>query len=138
MKVCAACKKAKTLKQFPQRGGRKCKACCNRNSKKRWREKNKTKLSQFYIGGQRKANKELLNQLKNAPCADCKQNFPQCVMDFDHARGKKLRNVSRMIDGPLDQLLAEIEKCDLVCSNCHRVRTFNRRRVGVEGFCTSG
>jgi hypothetical protein len=38
--------------------------------------------------------------------------------------------------GGFDALVAEIEKCDLVCANCHRIRTFtrqqNRRRVKRE------
>ena len=46
-------------------------------------------------------------------------------MDFDHARGEKSLNVSRLRNGRLawSRLLAELDKCDVVCANCHRVRT---------------
>jgi hypothetical protein len=45
-------------------------------------------------------------------------------MDFDHVRGEKLGNISRM---SLKQALAELWKCELVCATCHRERTTNRR-----------
>lgn len=47
-------------------------------------------------------------------------------MDFDHVRGVKLANVSRLIAAPTHLLLAEIEKCELVCAACHRTRTSSR------------
>ena len=62
------------------------------------------------------------------PCADCKSRFPHYVMDFDHRDDKtKSDIVSRLINQlSWKRLLAEIEKCDLVCANCHRIRTFAR------------
>jgi predicted HNH restriction endonuclease len=29
----------------------------------------------------------------------------------------------------IEQVLRELEKCELVCSNCHRIRTHRRREV---------
>ena len=48
-------------------------------------------------------------------------------MDFDHVRGKTA-GISRLLQAnvSMTRLLAEIAKCDLVCSNCHRIRTWNR------------
>lgn len=56
---------------------------------------------------------------------DCGQSYPSYVMDLDH-RGDKVRNVARMVSLGLGEatVLAEIAKCDVVCSNCHRLRTF--------------
>ena len=49
-------------------------------------------------------------------------------MDFDHRDPMtKVRNVTRMIVGSIDRMLAEAAKCDIVCANCHRLRTFERR-----------
>lgn len=48
-------------------------------------------------------------------------------MDFDHVRGVKKYNISTAIfknNYSVDRVLLEINKCDLVCSNCHRIRTF--------------
>ena len=67
--------------------------------------------------------------LKDRPCHDCGQTFPPECMDFDHRDGTtKADNVSRLLHS-WPALLAEIAKCDLVCANCHRIRT--RRRLHV-------
>ena len=47
-------------------------------------------------------------------------------MDFDHLRDKKF-NISNSMGMPEAALLAEIAKCEVVCSNCHRIRTEKRR-----------
>jgi len=46
-------------------------------------------------------------------------------MDFDHVRGKKLKAVGQLLTSrSLAVVIAEIAKCDLVCANCHRERTY--------------
>jgi hypothetical protein len=52
-------------------------------------------------------------------------------MDFDHISGEKKNNVGTMVaHGHSRQaVMDEIAKCDLVCANCHRIRTRNR---GIE------
>lgn len=62
---------------------------------------------------------------KNVPCTDCGIKYPSYVMDFDHVRGEKQFNIGSY---PLTTipLAKEIEKCDVVCSNCHRERTHKR------------
>jgi len=60
---------------------------------------------------------------------DCGGQFPPYVMDFDHRPGEqKAYAVSEMVSRMVrwEKIEAEVAKCDLVCSNCHRVRTFNR------------
>jgi len=69
-------------------------------------------------------------QLKaSSCCSDCKGFYPACVMDFDHVRGKKMANIAQMVTSgySLKTLMAEIAKCELVCANCHRVRTYERQ-----------
>jgi hypothetical protein len=71
---------------------------------------------------------DLLDQLRAVPCKDCGDRFAPCSMDFDHRDpATKVRSVTRMIVGTIERLLAEVEKCDIVCANCHRLRTFERR-----------
>jgi hypothetical protein len=50
-------------------------------------------------------------------------------MDFDHVEGIKVRDVSRMVgDGAhIWTIMREIRKCNLVCANCHRLRTAYRQ-----------
>jgi hypothetical protein len=70
----------------------------------------------------------ILRALREAPCHDCGQRFPWYVTEFDHTRGQKSFNVSKSMSKPMTKLNEEIEKCDLVCANCHKVRTHNRRQ----------
>lgn len=51
-------------------------------------------------------------------------------MDFDHITGDKDRSVIEMAFAAVsvEKLQAEIDKCEIVCSNCHRNRTHMRRQ----------
>ncbi len=77
-----------------------------------------------------------IQKLKSVPCMDCKTIYPHCVMDFDHVpeRGKKKRNIAcmtnRSVEAPTFQ--AELKKCDVVCANCHKIRTYKRMQSGVD------
>jgi hypothetical protein len=70
---------------------------------------------------------EIMRAAKDKPCADCGVHYPYYVMDFDHREGEdKLANVTRLRYMSEDTLRAEIAKCDVVCANCHRERTWKR------------
>ena len=75
----------------------------------------------------------LVAELKSNPCTDCGGQFPHVVMDFDHVRGIKSGIISRMSKGRMARakLLDEIDKCEVVYANCHRLRT-NLRLKGLE------
>lgn len=75
--------------------------------------------------------KAMLNEEKNKPCADCGARYPPYAMDFDHVRGEKFRDVSEMFRRRFawSKIKAEIDKCELVCATCHRLRTLARRQV---------
>jgi hypothetical protein len=69
-----------------------------------------------------------MDKLKSRPCHDCGRVFPPYVMDWDHRDPSQKRFVvggSNRLRNWKD-LVAETEKCDLVCSNCHRIRTHKR------------
>lgn len=69
--------------------------------------------------------RKIIQELKSVPCVDCGKTFPPECMDFDH-KGYKSFNISRVGSHGLISILKEIEKCDIVCSNCHRIRTNKR------------
>ena len=73
-----------------------------------------------------------LVQLKSAPCMDCGGTFPPECMDFDHVRGTKSFNVGENFYISEEKLLAEVAKCDLVCANCHRIRTVKTKRLQAQ------
>ncbi len=70
----------------------------------------------------------LLSQIKNRPCADCCGWFEPCQMDFDHRPGtNKVADIAWLkYKVSISTLMAEIQKCDVVCANCHRLRTQER------------
>lgn len=73
----------------------------------------------------REAKRQWLREQKNIPCQDCGHRYPFFVMDFDHREDeKKDGTIARMVAvWSWAKLKAEIAKCDIVCSNCHRIRT---------------
>jgi hypothetical protein len=108
-----------------------------------WVRANKATLGWFTAGvspridekrAYSKAHTELLAKLREVPCLDCRRRFPFYVMQFDHRDGTKKRyTVSQMISrAGTKTILAEVAKCDIVCANCHRDRTY-RRRLGPAG-----
>lgn len=76
------------------------------------------------------SRKQYINSLKEGkPCTDCGLYFPVWCLDFDHVRGNKVNSVSQMTYASLADITEEVSKCELVCANCHRVRTDQRRNV---------
>lgn len=70
----------------------------------------------------------LRDEAKSRPCADCGHTYGPWVMQFDHRPGeRKLGNVADLVRiKSKRKLLEEIEKCDVVCANCHAERTHSR------------
>lgn len=69
-----------------------------------------------------------LQAQKSRPCADCGGTFDPVCMDFDHRPGEvKLFGIAHGASRKLDKVIAEMAKCDLVCANCHRIRTHRLR-----------
>jgi hypothetical protein len=70
-----------------------------------------------------------IRELKeNNPCVDCGKKYLACVMDLDHVVGEKLLSIGQMMGQRVsdEDVLTEVQKCELVCSNCHRIRTWKR------------
>lgn len=63
-----------------------------------------------------------------SPCKDCGERYPYYVMQFDHVRGEKKFNLYKAGHDvtALSTIQEEIEKCDVVCANCHAERTYRR------------
>ena len=70
--------------------------------------------------------KWLYEQKEKSPCMDCGTCYPYYVMDYDHLKEKNM-NISEIINsGSISRLKTELGLCELVCANCHRIRTFAR------------
>lgn len=64
---------------------------------------------------------------KNRPCFDCQGWFEPCQMDFDHRPNEIKRfELCHSTQYSMRNVALEAKKCDLVCANCHRLRTKRR------------
>lgn len=72
-----------------------------------------------------------IHEAKDQPCRDCEVKYPFYVMQFDHVRGEKKFDIGSAIWGyvRMDDLLDEISKCEVVCANCHAIRTYTRAHL---------
>ncbi len=60
------------------------------------------------------------------PCLDCGEPDP-VVLEFDHLRDKPFAVGAGLPYRGWQSILDEIDKCEVVCANCHRRRTAQRR-----------
>jgi hypothetical protein len=70
-------------------------------------------------------NREIVREhLSQHPCVDC-GNGDVRVLDFDHVRGIKRGNMCDLVRGSfgVQTIMREIEKCEIRCANCHRIKT---------------
>jgi hypothetical protein len=152
MKMCKRCDVPKSLEEFVRSTntlsgrGSLCLICDRERVRERRSdpvERHKDRVAALsyrhgHLEAQRRRDREgmrakqaWLNTLKESPCVDCLASFPPCCMDFDHVRGGKFRGIGEMLGFTKDCILAEVNKCDLVCACCHRVRTHpSRKGVG--------
>ncbi len=140
MKRCSKCLKRKTLTEFYfRKTGSKagqyynhCKICLKERGKNYYRNNRERQLALANIRRReyRKKRRNFINKQKDKPCTDCGKKYPHYVMDFDHRNGNdKAGNIAHLLNQNFwsyEKLLEEIKKCDIVCANCHRIRTFNR------------
>jgi len=140
VKTCPKCRQDLEDSEFhpSRRKGRKpglqsyCKSC-----------NKKSRLADYYAnpGEWRSRTKKARGGLKlfvdslkaNKPCTDCNGSFSPEMLDFDHLTDKEF-SISLAVRETYSRkrILDEIAKCELVCPNCHRLRTM-RRRTGVQG-----
>ena len=77
-----------------------------------------------WIQQYRQTNRLRAIEYLGGKCTDCGKNDER-VLDFDHLIVGPL--ISKCMDLSWDRLVIELQKCELVCANCHWIRT--RQRV---------
>lgn len=113
---CIWCEQRRDLEQFPER------------ERYVW-------VCSDCLRGKRKARKvvlarELEKYKTDRGCMDCGiKDFR--ILDFDHVPGREPKGDKSPHEfariGRRQLMLQEVAKCDVVCSNCHRIRTYERR-----------
>lgn len=130
-KVCNRCDRMLPVESFYRNGTKIrniCKACHIYTVRSKQLGMPAPPKREKLEGSTYQRKREWARNLKNKPCMDCGVSYPPWVMDWDHRPGtEKLFNPSHINTYGRDQIAAEIAKCDLVCANCHRQRTHERR-----------
>ena len=129
MKICSKCKESKELEDFNLHKTKKdghqdyCRTCDN--ERKRYYYKNNVIKFLGYNKKSISRNREfVLNYKKTHNCVDCGMSDYRC-MDFHHLDpNMKLANISdiKMFSNSMKKLKEEIDKCVILCANCHRIR----------------
>jgi DNA-directed RNA polymerase subunit M/transcription elongation factor TFIIS len=65
---------------------------------------------------------------KESGCVDCGYNAHPSALDFDHIGDDKHFDIGSNTSASRERLQAEMDKCEVVCANCHRIRTYKRRK----------
>lgn len=144
LKECSICYKEKPVSEFSVRRASPdglCGACgiCSAEKQREQYKDNK----KYYLDRNRELrskNREKYRETKEGkPCAHCGGLFPQVCMDYDHIDPKtKKLCVAQMMGYSWKDIEKEISKCELICSNCHRIKTYettNRQKQHTITTC---
>lgn len=113
-KYCSKCNSEKSLDEFYTQNDRPngsayCKSCCNKYSIQRWIQR---KIEAI--------------QYKGGKCVDCGLSHPEnhySIFEFHHLiPAQKEMSWTKLRLHPIEKIKQELDKCDLLCANCHRVR----------------
>lgn len=140
-KICAKCNEDKPFTEFHKKARNKdgfqsicipCRKLVNAIYYKITPEKDEARRKNLIL--RRNLISGVTEPLLKAGCTDCRKCFPPESMDFDHVTGEKLVGIADLAsssysDAELLLLLEEeLKKCEVVCANCHRIRTINRHQ----------
>ena len=132
-KKCALCKTEKHFADFskdkssPSGLTYYCKVCANAKSRRQhaksssnpdWVAKRNIRNRDWH-----RAAKQRAVEYMGSKCHDCLNVYPNYVYDFHHLDGDtKLDNPSALLNKSWDRAKQELDKCIMVCANCHRER----------------
>lgn len=120
MKICGRCKRNLKESNFHKRGeGLQsiCKSCRKEDDKHQYSSNGKKEK----LIEQQDRNRKIVNEIKNnSKCKYCIENDP-VTFDFHHRNPEEKEFIiAYMMNQNTERLLKEINKCDIICANCHR------------------
>lgn len=129
-KKCYCCQTEKNIDDFgfnrrnkDKRRG-ECKECHSQNNS----DYSKSELGKATRFNKTQRNRKFIYDfLQKSKCVDCGDTRWQ-VLEFDHVKGDKKYDVSHLINGTssLKTIQDEIDKCEIRCANCHRLKTMKQ------------
>lgn len=135
MKTCPSCNKTKNIDDFglnkSKKDGRQstCKACF-----KIYRDRHYQENKEYYLDNAKKnkqKSRDLIAEARKGGCVKCGEDHP-AVLDFHHLNdNEKDFNVTQVNRKGFRQVQKEIEKCIVLCSNCHRKLHYKERNASI-------
>lgn len=125
-KICSKCGKDLPLTDYYSRGKGKLRAECKTCHKN-------------YVKSKYNERKEAVNEIKGTEgCVKCGEKRSY-ALDFHHKDpSKKDANISRITsnNNKMESIYSEIEKCVVLCSNCHREFHYleNKKALTIEEY----
>ncbi len=138
MRKCTKCGKIKPLSEFwrkkrgPEGRDTQC-AICKREYHRKIYENSSKRRRDIQRNSKRwvKKKRDLIKRYKEfVGCQDCGKKFPYYTLEFDHVTGDKEFTIGTAVGSHnigLERIKKEIRKCEIVCANCHRERTYSPR-----------
>lgn len=138
-KVCCGCGQERDAEKdfswkYQAKGIRQkwCKLCLAEANRKHYQNNKQIYLDRA-LGRNARVTSEnrqkLYGYLSEHSCVDCGNADIRCL-EFDHVRGNKVANIAELLGKSADWSIieAEIAKCEVRCSNCHRIKTLERAK----------
>lgn len=143
VRLCSRCGVTKALGEFPVKNAKKgwyrsyCRSCCREYGREHYRKNVRAYARKAKVRAaiDRPRNRRIISDhLRTHPCVDCGES-DALVLEFDHRDpSEKAGDVGRIVHaGTVAALQAEMNKCDVRCGNCHRIKTarqFGSYRLG--------
>lgn len=126
-KTCTKCGLEKPLTEFnfknKAKGKRQamCKKCQRERERELYGMSYKEKNKERYRENRKKYRQKIRNiisEAKSCGCVICGEK-EQCCLDFHHLRNKEFA-IATGTDVSIERLIKELEKCVVLCANCHR------------------
>lgn len=135
--ICSGCKEDLDITLFNKKGYRKdgsvryqsfCREC-NKTASRKYYAENKEHHKKIIYELRKKQIQEkrslMIQYFLEHPCTDCGMTDVR-TLEFDHLHSKEV-NISEVLQSwSWKRILQEIAKCDVVCANCHGIRTHSR------------
>lgn len=123
-KVCTSCSQELSIEKFKFRSN------SGRQSGQRHSMCNRCLYVKYTRPLVEEKTKEIHDYQMEKGCADCGFKGHPAALEFDHVSGEKSFNIGEQVGNRSRKTLwEEIAKCDVVCANCHAIRTANRRNL---------
>ena len=99
-----------------------------KEQKKNWAMANK-ELVNHYSKNHRDTRREFLDIIKlEEGCQTCGYNGHPRALQFDHINpAEKLFTIADLLTCSMDKLLTELEKCRVLCANCHSIHSWQEQ-----------